>query len=473
MIQTATLSPSPDTSAIPLPASKPASKKVFIKTYGCQMNVYDSQRMEDVLRPLGYATTQTQQEADMVILNTCHIREKAAEKVYSDLGRLHRIKRTRQQAGDEMLIAVGGCVGQAEGAEIIRRAPYVDIVMGSQSYHELPRMIAQATAKQGNARNGGVVDLEFPEVQKFDLLPKPESVTGASAFVSVQEGCDKFCTFCVVPYTRGAEYSRPVQVVLDEVRSLVEEKGIMEVTLLGQNVNAYHGQASHGGSASLAELMVEMAQINGLERIRYVTSHPKDMRDDLIEAHGDVEKVMPYLHLPVQAGSDRILKVMNRQHTAAQYLDILERLRAKRPDIAFSGDFIVGFPGESDEDFEATMRLVETVGYAAAYSFKYSQRPGTPAATQDGQVDESVKAERLAALQALLNRQQREFNASCVGRNFKVLLERPGKHAGQMIGRSPWMQSVHVSDAAHLQGQLVGVQIIDGGANSLQGVLVS
>lgn len=449
----------------------PARKKLYIKTYGCQMNVYDSQRMEDVMTPLGYEMTDSQDDANLVILNTCHIREKAAEKVYSDLGRINKHKMKRNAKGEELLIAVGGCVGQAEGKHIMERAPYVDIVMGPQSYHELPRMVTQARSKIGSAKNGGVVELEFPEIQKFDLLPAPNKVNGASAFISVQEGCDKFCTFCVVPYTRGAEYSRPAQTILDEAKKLVEEKGILEVTLLGQNVNAYHGDDGKGGVSTLAELISHLAQIEGLERIYYLTSHPQDMLDDLIDAHGDIPKLMPYLHLPVQAGSDRILKAMNRKHTASHYIDILQRLRKKRPDIAFSGDFIVGFPGETDEDFNDTMRLVETVGYAAAYSFKYSQRPGTPAATVENQVDEAVKTTRLALLQGLLNRQQLAFNEATIGKTFDVLLERNGKYEEQMIGRSPWMQSVHVDNAAQFGHKLVPVRITHGGPKGLTGEL--
>jgi tRNA-2-methylthio-N6-dimethylallyladenosine synthase len=449
-----------------------SNKQVFIKTYGCQMNVYDSQRMEDVLRPCGYRTTHSLADADLVILNTCHIREKAVEKVYSELGRIRATKQAREARGQEMMIAVAGCVGQAEGEEIIRRAPYVDMVIGSQSYHHLPRMIDEARTKTGNARNGSVVELTFPEIQKFDLLPSSESSKGAATFVSVQEGCDKFCTFCVVPYTRGAEYSRPMQTVLDEVRALVEKRGVLEVTLLGQNVNAYHGDNGRGGSASLAELMAALANINGLKRIRYVTSHPKDMRDDLIEAHGAIPALMPYLHLPVQAGSDRVLKAMNRSHTAAEYLEILDKLRAVRPDIAFSGDFIVGFPNETEEEFHDTMRLVETVGYASAYSFKYSPRPGTPAAEIDDRLTEREKETRLALLQGLLNRQQVAFNESTVGRECEVLLEREGKRGGQLIGRSPWMQSVYVEGASHLLHQIVKVRITEAHENSVLGELV-
>jgi tRNA-2-methylthio-N6-dimethylallyladenosine synthase len=441
-------------------------RKVFIKTYGCQMNVYDSERMQDVLRPQGYSPTDELEQADLVILNTCHIREKAAEKVYSDLGRINKIKKARGANGKQTLIAVGGCVGQAEGDEIIKRAPYVDIVMGSQSYHLLPRLLMQAKQK------GSAVDISFPEIQKFDLLPKPESSNGAATFVSVQEGCDKFCSFCVVPYTRGAEYSRPLQVVLDEVRMLVEMRGVLEVSLLGQNVNAYHGDDGAGGSASLADLIARLAEINGLKRIRYVTSHPKDMQEDLLQAHGEIEKLMPYLHLPVQAGSDKVLKAMNRQHTAADYMAILERLRGLRPDIAFSGDFIVGFPNESDADFEDTIRLVQSVGYASAYSFKYSPRHGTPAAEIKEQVPEEVKVERLARLQELINAQQVQFNAATIGRECDVLLEREGKFAGQMIGRSPWNQSVHIDDCANQSNKIVRVRIIAAHGNSVTGVLI-
>lgn len=450
----------------------PAKQKVFIKTYGCQMNVYDSERMQDVLRPQGYETTNEVEQADLVILNTCHIREKAAEKVYSDLGRINKIKNNRYKNGFDTLIAVGGCVGQAEGDEIIRRAPYVDIVMGSQSYHNLPKLLHQAKQKTKDSAKNNAIDISFPEIQKFDLLPKPESSNGASTFVSVQEGCDKFCSFCVVPYTRGAEYSRPSRVVIDEVKHLVENRDVLEVSLLGQNVNAYHGDNGKGGSTSLAELITELAEIKGLKRIRYVTSHPKDMRDDLLQAHGEIEKLMPYLHLPVQAGSDKILKSMNRKHNASEYIEILEKLRKLRPDIAFSGDFIVGFPGETDIDFEDTMRLVQTVGYASAYSFKYSIRPGTPAAEIENQVAEEVKVERLAKLQSLLNTQQMQFNASTIGRECDVLLERSGKYQGQMIGRSPWLQSVHINNADNLQNKMARVKIIAAHGNSVTGELI-
>lgn len=441
------------------------SKKLFIKTYGCQMNVYDSVRMGDVMAPLGYRLSDTPEDADLVILNTCHIREKAEEKVYSDLGRVRLEKEKKKAGGEKMLIAVGGCVGQAEGEEIIKRAPYVDIVLGSQSYHQLPEMVTRAIREKG-----GVVELDFPEVQKFDLLPESVTPQGASAFIAVQEGCDKFCSFCVVPYTRGAEYSRPVSAIVEETRRMVEQ-GTLEVTLLGQNVNAYHGD-DNGRVASLGDLIVRLAQINGLRRIRYTTSHPRDMSDDLIAIHGSEQKLMPYLHLPIQSGSDNILKQMNRKHTAAWYMDIIHRLRAARPDIALSSDFIVGFPGESDKDFADTMTLVQAVGFASSFSFKYSPRPGTPAATDDRQIPETVKEERLAALQALLMRQQRAFNEASVGKTMPVLLERDGKQDGQLIGKSPYMQSVHVAGAGRLRGQLVDVAITAASGSSLTGELL-
>lgn len=440
-----------------------SEKKYFIKTYGCQMNVYDSVRMGDVLAAEGYSETQQMDDADVILLNTCHIREKAAEKVYSEIGRIRKIKEKRKAEGKELKIGVAGCVAQAEGEEIMRRAPIVDLVIGSQSYHNLPEML-----KSKKKRN---VELEFPEMQKFDLLPEQSQPQGATAFVSVQEGCDKFCTFCVVPYTRGGEYSRPVQKILDEVQQQVDA-GTREVTLLGQNVNAYHGEAADGSEWSLGKLITKLAEIDGLERIRYTTSHPRDMDDELIAAHGEVEKLMPYLHLPIQAGSDRILKAMNRHHTAADYMNTINRLRVVRPDIAFSGDFIVGFPGETDADFEATLAVVEAVGYQSAYSFKYSPRPGTPAAGSDEQVEEAVKDERLQRLQFILGRQMRSFNEAKVGTQMRVLLDREGKQDGQRIGRSPWMQSVHVSGAEHLSGQMVDVRITSATQSSLKGELV-
>lgn len=432
------------------------------------MNVYDSERMADVLAPMGFETTPDMGDADMVILNTCHIREKAEEKVYSDLGRVRLEKeKLASEQSRQMMIAVGGCVGQAEGEEIIKRAPYVDIVLGPQSYHKLPDMVASALRD-----GGGVVNLEFPEVPKFDSLPESSNPQGKSAFLAVQEGCDKFCTFCVVPYTRGAEYSRSADEVLAEARQLVR-RGVVEIMLLGQNVNAYHGTGPDGKDWSLAKLISALAKIPGLERIRYTTSHPRDMSDDLIAVHGNEAKLMPYLHLPVQSGSNRILKAMNRKHTAEDYLLMIEKLRTARPDIAMSGDFIVGFPGESDADFNATMALVESVGYAQAYSFKYSPRPGTPAAEHAVQVDEAEKIKRLALLQGLLNRQQAAFNRTTIGKTVRVLFEKPGKHAGQVIGKSPYLQSVHVKDAAHLLGQLVDVRIVEAGPNSLAGELAA
>ncbi len=429
------------------------------------MNVYDSVRMGDVMAPLGYALSDSPEDADLVILNTCHIREKAEEKVYSDLGRVRLQKEKKKAGGKKMLIAVGGCVGQAEGEEIMKRAPYVDIVMGPQSYHQLPEMVTRAIRQQG-----GVVELDFPEVQKFDLLPEASSPQGATAFLSVQEGCDKFCSFCVVPYTRGAEYSRPVAAIVAEARRMVDQ-GTLEITLLGQNVNAYHGD-DEGKTASLADLIASLAQINGLERIRYTTSHPRDMGDDLVAVHGSEPKLMPYLHLPVQSGSDNILKRMNRKHTASFYMDIIHRLRAVRPDIALSSDFIVGFPGESEKDFEDTLALVQAVGYASCYSFKYSARPGTPAASDDAQIAEEVKEERLARLQALILRQQLAFNQASIGKTTRVLLERDGKQYGQLIGKTPYMQSVHVGDAGTLRGQLVDVAITAASTSSLTGELI-
>jgi tRNA-2-methylthio-N6-dimethylallyladenosine synthase len=427
------------------------------------MNVYDSARMADVMAPLGYTLAENPDSADLVILNTCHIREKAEEKVYSDLGRLRRQK---ESSGGTMLIAVGGCVGQAEGEEIIRRAPYVDMVFGPQSYHRLPEMVTRAIRE-----GGGVVNLDFEPAPKFDALPEQSLPQGASAFLSVQEGCDKFCTFCVVPYTRGAEYSRDAAAIEAEARKLVGQ-GAIEITLLGQNVNAYHGMGADGKIWPLARLIRRLAEIEGLERIRYTTSHPLDMDDDLIAAHGDTPKLMPFLHLPVQSGSDSVLACMNRKHKASFYLDIIEKLRAARSDIAFSSDFIVGFPGETDIDFAATMKLIETVGYAQAYSFKYSPRPGTPAAA-DMQVPEEVKTERLAQLQALIQRQQMAFNRAAVGKTLPVLLDREGKHTGQLLGKSPYMQSVHVDAAEDLAGRITEVTITGAYQNSVSGQVTS
>jgi len=447
-------------------------KRLFIKTYGCQMNVYDSARMADALAPLGYQPAVAPEEADMVILNTCHIREKASEKLFSELGRLRPAKRRRQGEGRDMVIAVAGCVAQAEGSEIIRRAPHVDIVLGPQTYHRLPELVARAT-RAADPSGRGIVDTEFPVESKFDHLPEPVGEPGVSAFLTVQEGCDKFCSFCVVPYTRGAEASRPAADVAAEARRLVQ-RGACEITLLGQNVNAYRGRAPGGAREpgwGLARLIRHLAAIDGLARIRYMTSHPADMDDELIAAHRDLPQLMPYLHLPVQSGSDRVLAAMNRRHGVAGYRRTVERLRAARPDLALSSDFIVGFPGESETDFRATLDLVAETGYAGAYSFKYSPRPGTPAALLEAQVPEPVKAERLERLQQLLKAQQQAFNASQRGRRLAVLFERPGRHAGQLVGRSPYLQPVHAEAPAALVGRVVEVEIRSIDANSLAGAL--
>jgi tRNA-2-methylthio-N6-dimethylallyladenosine synthase len=432
-------------------------KKLFVKTYGCQMNAYDSAKMADLLAPLGYAATDAAEGADMVILNTCHIREKAAEKVYSELGRLKTLKAEKARDGGRMVLAVAGCVAQAEGAEIVARAPAVDLVVGPQSYHRLPEMIARAAREQGH-----VLETDFPALEKFDSLAEP-SATGISAFLTVQEGCDKFCTFCVVPYTRGAEQSRPPQAIVREAHQLAE-KGAREIVLLGQNVNAYDGDGS-----SLAKLCEAIAEIEGIARIRYTTSHPRDMGDDLIAAHRDNPKLMPYLHLPVQSGSDSVLDAMNRQHTGDDYRRLVDKIRAAQPQIALTSDFIVGFPGESDADFEATLKLVRDIGYATAFSFKYSKRPGTPASTMRKQVPEDVKAARLAALQALLLRQQYGFDDSQIGKTVAVLFEKPGREAGQLMGRTPYLQPVHVSASESLIGQVREVTITRRTANSLHG----
>jgi tRNA-2-methylthio-N6-dimethylallyladenosine synthase len=454
-----------------------AQKHVFIRTYGCQMNVYDSDRMADVLRPLGYALAAAPEQADLVVLNTCHIREHASEKVYSELGRLRDAKHERRAEGRDLTIAVAGCVAQAEGAEIMTRAPVVDIVVGPQAYHRLPQLLAEVERKNALRKAGkrlpgaGVLDTEFPAESKFDHMPAPQGIRAGSAFLSIQEGCDKFCTFCVVPYTRGAEYSRPAAAVLAEARALVKA-GAIELTLLGQNVNAYHGEAPDGSVWSLARLIREIADIDGVARLRYTTSHPRDMDDDLIAAHGDVPVLMPYLHLPVQSGSDRILEAMNRGHGRDRFLGIVDRLRAVRPDLALSSDFIVGFPGESDGDFDDTMRLIEEVGFAAAYSFSYSRRPGTPGAALVDQVPEAVKAARLSALQALLARTAHAFNVSKAGSTVPVLFYETGRKPGQIIGKTPWLQSVYVQGTPRLIGRIVETRLIEGYANSLLGEVV-
>ncbi len=439
------------------------AKKLHIKTYGCQMNVYDSERITEVLKPLGYAASDDPKGADMVILNTCHIREKAAEKVYSELGRLRIQKEAMAEKGQRMVLAVTGCVAQAEGEEVLRRAPFVDMVFGPQTYHRLPQMVAEATRATGQ-----VLDTDFPEESKFDALPADRQVDGSAAFLAIQEGCDKFCTYCVVPYTRGAEYSRPAMDVLAEARRLVAA-GAQEITFLGQNVNSYHGEAADGSEWNLARLIREAADIDGLERIRFTTSYPAEVDDDLIAAHRDVEKLMPYLHLPVQAGSDRVLQAMNRNHSVDEYRALVDKLRTARPDIALSSDFIVGFPGENDADFRDTMKLVEDITFIQAYSFKYSARPGTPAALMDFQVDEAVKVERLAELQALLNTQTLDFNKAMIGKTLSVLLDRKGKKPGQLVGRSPYMQAVVVDASEDLMNSTIDVTIEQGGPNSLMG----
>jgi tRNA-2-methylthio-N6-dimethylallyladenosine synthase len=441
-------------------------KKVFVKSYGCQMNVYDAERMADVLAPEGFIETPSMAEADLVVLNTCHIREKAVEKVYSELGRVRALKRARERDGRDTIVVVAGCVAQAEGREIIRRAPAVDVVVGPQSYHRLPDLLRRARAE------GAVVDTEFPADDKFGHLPSasPDKLRsrGVSAFLTVQEGCDKFCTFCVVPYTRGAEVSRPVATIVEETERLAAA-GVREVTLIGQNVNAYHGEGPDGAAWPLGRLLHRLAAIPGVARLRYTTSHPRDMDDELIAAHRDLAALMPYLHLPVQAGSDRILAAMNRRHTAKAYLRLLDKVRAARPDIALSSDFIVGFPGETEADFRATLALVEEARFASAFSFKYSPRPGTPAAEMKDQVPEQAKAERLARLQERLEAHRQAFNRGTIGRTLDVLLEKPGRHAGQLAGKSPYLQAVQIEGAGHAAGEIVPARITGVAANSLFG----
>jgi tRNA-2-methylthio-N6-dimethylallyladenosine synthase len=450
------------------PTGMSGPRKLFVKSYGCQMNVYDSHRMADVLAPHGYVETATPEDADLVILNTCHIREKAAEKVYSELGRIRKMKDAASRSERAMLVAVAGCVAQAEGEEILRRAPVVDLVVGPQSYHRLPALIDRV------AGEGGVVDTEFPVEDKFDFLPVPRRgatrARGVTAFVTVQEGCDRFCAFCVVPYTRGAEVSRPVNRIVAEVERLAEA-GVREVTLIGQNVNAYHGLGPDGCEWTLGSLLRRVAEVGGIARLRYTTSHPGDVDDDLIAAHRDLAQLMPCLHLPVQSGSDRVLAAMHRRHTRTHYLAVVERLRAARPDLALTSDFIVGFPGETEEDFRETVTLVEEIGFAGAFSFKYSPRPGTPAASMADQVPEEIKAERLSRLQAVIDRHQAAFNADALGRTFAVLLEKPGRYPGQLVGRSPYLQAVQVTARSAMIGEIVSVRIAEVAANSLFGVL--
>ncbi len=440
------------------------TKKIFIKSYGCQMNVYDSDRMAELMGGEGYEQTEDMTDADMVVLNTCHIREKAAEKVYSELGRVRKNKQQRTENGKETIIAVAGCVAQAEGEEIIRRAPIVDIVVGPQSYQNLPDVL-----KEFNTTGKPVIETEFPIEEKFAKLPGI-TANSPSSFVTVQEGCDKFCTFCVVPYTRGGEYSRPVAKILDDAKRLVDQ-GVRELTLLGQNVNAYHGESPDGKECTLAGLLEELSKIDGIKRLRYTTSHPRDMEDDLIRAHRDNPLVMPYLHLPFQSGSDKILKAMNRRHTRDFYIELVERIREAQPELALSTDIIVGFPGETDKDFEDTMELVETINYASAYSFKYSSRPGTPAAESEEQIDEGVKKQRLALLQKRLTEQQKSFNESKIGSQMTVLLEKKGRHENQLIGRSPYLQAVHLETNHATIGDMVDVTIEGATLNSLKAVI--
>jgi tRNA-2-methylthio-N6-dimethylallyladenosine synthase len=445
------------------------ARKFYVRSYGCQMNVYDAQRMADTLAGDGMSETDTAESADLIILNTCHIREKAAEKIYSELGRLRVLKQEAAEQDRRVTIAVAGCVAQAEGAEILRRAPAVDIVVGSQSYHKLPQLVTESA-------RAPVVETEFPAEDRFEFLTPPSPATirtrGVSAFLTVQEGCDKFCTFCVVPYTRGAEVSRPVAKIIAEAKHLAAA-GVREITLIGQNVNAYHGEDVDGRPATLAKLLSRIANIPGIVRLRYTTSHPRDMSDDLIAAHRDLAPLMPQLHLPVQSGSDRVLAAMNRKHTASDYLRVIERLRAARPDITLTSDFIVGFPGETEADFHETLRLIEEVNYSGAYSFKYSARPGTPAAELGDQVPEAEKSERLARLQKLVERDRRAFDEKCVGKTLEVLLEKPGRLPGQLVGRSPYLQSVHVMAAPEHIGEVKMVTITGLGTYTLFGALGS
>jgi tRNA-2-methylthio-N6-dimethylallyladenosine synthase len=439
------------------------AKKVHIKTWGCQMNVYDSARMADVVAPLGYQPTDECVDADLVIFNTCHIREKATEKLFSELGRLRSDHAVKKAKGERMMVAVAGCVAQAEGAEIQRRMPWVDMVFGPQTYHQLPEMIAKI-----NRGAGLVLNTEFPPEPKFDQLPTISASNPVSAFLSVQEGCDKFCTFCVVPYTRGAEYSRPVDAIIAEAERLVTH-GAREITVLGQNVNAFHGEGTDGKIWNLAQLFHRLAEIPDLKRLRYTTSHPRDMDDELIAAHREISQLMPFLHLPVQSGSDAVLEAMNRKHSADDYRRIIDKLRTSRPEIALSSDFIIGFPGETDADFAATMQLVHDIGFAQAFSFKYSRRPGTPGAAMTNQIDEKIKDERLHELQALLRDQQLAFNQSMIGKTLPVLFENVMKDGERLFGRTPYMQAIHVPGKERLVGNEIMVNVTSSGSNSLNG----
>jgi tRNA-2-methylthio-N6-dimethylallyladenosine synthase len=450
--------------------SRPEQRKLYVKSFGCQMNVYDSHRMADVMAPAGFTETAQPDDADLIILNTCNIREKAAEKIYSELGRMRVLKQAAAQSGRKVTVAVAGCVAQAEGEEIVRRAPSVDIVVGSQNYHRLPAMLARA---EGGAQ---IVDIEFPAEDRFATMPgASRDVTrsrGVSAFLTVQEGCDKFCTFCVVPYTRGMEISRPVEQIVREAERLAAA-GVRELTLIGQNVNAYHGLGPDGREWPLGDLMGRLADVPGIARLRYTTSHPHDIENSLIAAHRDLPALMPYLHLPVQSGSDRILAAMNRKHTRAEYLAAIERLRDARPDLAFSSDFIVGFPGETEQDFRDTLALIEEVGYSGAYSFMYSPRPGTPAADMEDQVADAVKSERLQRLQALITRQQRDYNAQFVGDTLEVLLEKPGRDPGQLVGKTPYLQTVQIAAPSEMIGDVIPVAITEMGTNTLFGAIAT
>lgn len=453
----------------PNPVNPNADKKLFIKTWGCQMNVYDSHRMADILSPFGYGLVDEPDDVDMMILNTCHIREKATDKVFSELGRLRAFKDKKEAKGEQMIMAVAGCVAQAEGEFIARRAPYVDMVFGPQTYHELPEMVAKATDAYGSNR---VINLDFPAESKFDKLPEESRSQGPSAFLSIQEGCDKFCAFCVVPYTRGAEFSRSLAEIVDEAKRLAETE-TKEITLLGQNVNAYHGQGKDGKTASLADLIAAISDIDGVERIRYTTSHPRDMSEDLIQAHGAFDKLMPFLHLPVQSGSDKVLKAMNRKHDSDFFREINAQLIKAQPKIKLSSDFIVGFPGESDKDFEDTLQLVKDVQFISAYSFKYSARPGTPAANMMNLVPEHVKSERLQALQSLLEEQQDRFNKSLVDTVVPVLFDGFGKRDGQLHAYTPYMQAMHIQANKRLYGEIAPVKITEANAHTVLGELVT
>ena len=440
-------------------------KKLFIKTYGCQMNVYDSERMYELMAPHGYKQSYDYSEADVIILNTCHIREKAAEKIYSELGRIAPIKKKLAKKGINTNIVVAGCVAQAEGSEIINRQPIVDIVVGPQTYHKLPEFLSRIQKKSSR-----IVDTNFPIENKFDSLHHNREVANVTSFLSIQEGCDKFCSFCVVPYTRGLEYSRPASDIINEAKILLK-KGAKEICLLGQNVNAY-SSVQNNKSWNLARLIREIANLEGVKRLRYMTSHPIDMSDDLIRAHGEVSFLMPYLHLPIQSGDDDILKKMNRGYNVKLYLDIINKLRIVRDDIAFSSDFIIGFPGETDKAFNNTLKLIKEVNYAQAYSFKYSRRPGTPGSIMKQQISEEIKDERLSILQQLLNKQQIDFNNSFKGKELEVLLEKPGKKDGQLVGKSPYLQSIYVNSKMNKIGDLLKLKIISTTKNSLEGKLI-